>query len=361
MKEFSIVPIYRQGMQELSEGIEIKIPKFCNNNCYKSSKCREYYKQIYELNEGVSTCPYGFNSYIFNNNGEKIIFSCMRIRNYYERKRVDSKIDESDSNRIIELQQIEQYAELYREFDESTKRFDEYYDFIENIFHDVRKYNAQLKAITDKIYHKAEGNSKKFEHFLNQAKSMRSTTWFISLRLNSYDFAYNEEIMSQTIKSSYNIRKIFDKIRHCMKKIIDEKNLRINIETNGSCMDIQAYDSIENLPFILVDNAIKYAPNNTEVNINIEDSVDALRFSVSSIGPVLLAGEDEKIFNRKYRSETAEKLTKDGSGIGLYTAKKICELHKAQIYAKSDPSIIPIKGDIKYSWFSIFVSLKRQY
>ncbi len=37
-----------------------------------------------------------------------------------------------------------------------------------------------------------------------------------------------------------------------------KKNITINVSCNGTCEDIKAYSSIELLPFLIIDNAIKY-------------------------------------------------------------------------------------------------------
>ena len=45
----------------------------------------------------------------------------------------------------------------------------------------------------------------------------------------------------------------------------------INILNANREWDIKAYECIELLPYILLDNAIKYAPRNTDINIYIEE------------------------------------------------------------------------------------------
>lgn len=358
LEEFNVVPIFRQGIQELSEGIDVKIPTFCKGTCYKNEKCKEYYKEIYGNSDGIYTCPYGFNSYIFSNQEEKVIFTCLRIKDNYDKKKVNPKIEADESARIIEESTIREYAKLYNAYSDNRNRFNDYYEFTENIFHDVRKYNAQLKATNVELYNKSNGK-KKYEFFLNKAKSIGTIAWFISLQLNSYDLTYNEEIMKQTIKSSYNIFKAFDKVRKSMTAITKDKNIYVNLECAGRCSDVQAYDCIEILPFVLFDNAVKYALNETEVSIIIDDSVEKLSFSIESIGPLVEVGEEEKIFERGFRSKQAIKSNQEGAGIGLYTAKKICNLHGAEIYAKSDPVQGIEKNGIKYGSFCIFVTIKK--
>jgi signal transduction histidine kinase len=77
--------------------------------------------------------------------------------------------------------------------------------------------------------------------------------------------------------------------------------------------------------YLLIDNAIKYSPENESVIVNVVDVDGSVVANISSVGPKILDGEEEKIFEQNYRGLQAKQSSQDGSGIGLYAVKKLVE------------------------------------
>ena len=353
MDEFNIVPIYRNGIGEITSGVDIPIPGYCKKNCGKNPKCVEYYRKLETAEEGLYQCPYGFSSYVFEIEGDKFIFSCLRIEGHYERNKLLPKIkDEPKEYRELSLSSVEKFAEAYKEFFLSQNRYEKYKTFVDDIFHDVRKFNQQIKIKNDKIYKKAQQH-KRFGDILEVTKSIQQLGWFLTLRLNNHDFIYNEELLRADVKSSYNIYRIIDKVKKCIKERADEKNIKIDMNARFVCKDMQAYDCIELLPYIFLDNAIKYSTNGETIHIDIEESRELQHVKIRSLGPVAHEQEVPKLFEQGYRSENAINLTQDGMGIGLYTARCICELNDIKLELASSNNVVKKVKNIDYSEFSV--------
>lgn len=329
MGDFNYVPLFHQGMNEITDGLEIHLPEYCARNCSGNYKCQEYYQELLSKPDGNYRCPFGFASKIFTNDDEKrYIFTAMRLVGTYSPKLADPKVH--SGNRKISEREVESYVKLFLEFQEKTEAYDKLSGFVEDIFHDIRRFNGQLKGKSTKLYNKAN-QAKKNAQFVELAQSIQAICAFMTLRLNAFDFMYSEVPLAATEKISYNMYKIFDKVRHCLSERAIDRRIKIDITCNGVCGDIKAYDCIELLPYILLDNGIKYSDKGSTIEVNIQDSIQRCRFYVSSQSPALKNGEKEKIFQRGYRGENAKKMTSEGLGIGLYTAKKICDIHNAKI------------------------------
>ncbi len=83
----------------------------------------------------------------------------------------------------------------------------------------------------------------------------------------------------------------------------------------------------------LVDNAIKYT-NKGSVTISYKIIKNKLEFCVSDSGNGIGKGGFDKLF-KKFSRNTGQKLHVEGTGLGLFAAKKIIENHKGKIWAKS--------------------------
>lgn len=344
MKEFNCVPLFHQGINELTDGLEINAPEFCLKNCTNNTKCCQHYTNLFSKPDGNYPCPFGFASTIFSDSEhERYIFTSMRLEDVYSPKLADPKVKAASVGQVhknyrrISERELQNFIDYYLEYKSNAEKHRDLQNFVENIFHDIRKFNAQLKTKTYYLYKKANSGAKGTGPFLDLSKTLSAISSYMTLRLNAYDFMYNDALLATTEKSSQNIYQIFDKVRHCLGDKASERSITIDLSCNGQCGEIKAYDCLELLPFILVDNAIKYSDRKTHIMINIKDSPDSCSFSVSSISPPLANGEDIRIFDRGFRGENARKLTDEGLGIGLYTAKKICDLHNGTIEVHQEP------------------------
>lgn len=92
----------------------------------------------------------------------------------------------------------------------------------------------------------------------------------------------------------------------------------------------------EELITILVDNALKYSPADSKVEISLSRSNHKVGFKISNSGPGIDAATLPHIFDRFYRSDTSRTGGgKTGYGLGLSLAKKIVELSDGELSATS--------------------------
>lgn len=85
----------------------------------------------------------------------------------------------------------------------------------------------------------------------------------------------------------------------------------------------------------LVENAIKYSPENTSILVTSEERDGWIVVQVADQGPGIPEDELPRIFMKFYRSRNAKGSVIKGSGLGLYLAKYFVELHKGRITVDS--------------------------
>jgi two-component system, OmpR family, sensor kinase len=87
-------------------------------------------------------------------------------------------------------------------------------------------------------------------------------------------------------------------------------------------------------------NAIRHAPQNTAVEMSLENSGRTARIKVRDYGPGIATEHLERIFDPFYRVETDRNRTSGGVGLGLAIARRAVELHKGRIQARNaDPGL----------------------
>jgi two-component system sensor histidine kinase VicK len=85
----------------------------------------------------------------------------------------------------------------------------------------------------------------------------------------------------------------------------------------------------------LVDNAIRYTPENGGVRLRVKQEGQSLVFSVSDTGVGISEENVEKLFRKFSRIENPLSNRERGSGLGLYFAKGIVEKHGGTIWVRS--------------------------
>jgi signal transduction histidine kinase len=86
----------------------------------------------------------------------------------------------------------------------------------------------------------------------------------------------------------------------------------------------------------LVQNASRYAPEGTTIELGAERSGAAIRLTVADEGPGIPPSERERIFDKFYRGERTKGMT-SGTGLGLAIARTLVELHGGRISVEDRP------------------------
>ena len=100
----------------------------------------------------------------------------------------------------------------------------------------------------------------------------------------------------------------------------------------------------------LIDNAVKYSGETSDIVVTAYLKEDGVAASVRDFGPGIDPGDADRIFEKFYRGKSAATLRRRGSGLGLAIAKGIVEAHNGRIWCESTPG----KGT-KFTFFLPFV------
>jgi two-component system phosphate regulon sensor histidine kinase PhoR len=86
----------------------------------------------------------------------------------------------------------------------------------------------------------------------------------------------------------------------------------------------------------MLDNAVKYSPEGTEIGLDCRLKEGMLEISVSDHGPGIAAEHLPRLFERFYRVDKSRSRELGGTGLGLAIAKHIVELHGGKVGVESE-------------------------
>jgi signal transduction histidine kinase len=155
-------------------------------------------------------------------------------------------------------------------------------------------------------------------------------------------------------------------------ELVDLKRLMVNLANDfqplgwGKKVHIAVIDDpLEKAPPVLaiknlisqvfsniIDNAIKYSAEDTEINIygHYNSDSDTVSVYIANNGIPLPSEGIERIFLRGYRSKEAINTNPAGTGFGMYIAKKLIDIHEGNIKA--------FTGEHSSSVFEVTLSVK---
>lgn len=137
-------------------------------------------------------------------------------------------------------------------------------------------------------------------------------------------------------KQQIDIHEIIYKAQENTTLIVNNRkgSIKLNLSANNPVIFADQLH-ITNLVYNLLDNAIKYSPNELDIEISTYDDENNLHIVVSDHGVGIDRSNIKHIFDKFYRVTTSEVHDVKGFGIGLSYVKQIVDLHKGSIDVRS--------------------------
>lgn len=232
----------------------------------------------------------------------------------------------ADSMDILSEKLVE--AEKFRDSLEQNRR-----DFFSNVSHELRTpitvVKGYVEMLADGYVETAEKQKEYYDRMLNECAGMERlvSDLLILSKMQNPDFELDKETLNV-------IALVQDALRS-MRLLMAEKGLQAVLDYEDECSLIEGdYDRIRQLFLILLQNAVKYADENTEIRVEIRHGDGVITVSVEDTGIPVPESEWDNIFEKFYRGNNHG--DKDGSGLGLMVARHITERHAGKIWVRSD-------------------------
>jgi len=317
-------------------GSVFQCPIFCKRNY--NQKCTDFYKSIIDK-EGWYKCPYGFATNVVSTD-DLLIITALNIEKRSSRLELKKRINKKEFYPRIKWEEYNYIKSNFENFEppESSGSYSLTKDYINDIFHELRKLNAQIKEQATSLLSTL---SKKSDSKLQErAQNVFSTSQLVSIRLNTFDFNLNPELPFSGKKKKFQVYNKFYKVVQCLS--LQTKIKQINLKFQGkSHASIRAYAVFELIPFLLIENAIKYSLENSEVSITFKEYSGTLEIEIRNYGPPINREELSKLTDRGYRGNNAKSFSSEGTGIGLYLVTAITQAHDISfnIFSNSQSTI----------------------
>lgn len=250
---------------------------------------------------------------------------------YHSKTEIERKDEIGDLARSIDILA----DELLENEKERQNRDQMRIDFFANVSHELRTPITVIRAYTetlvDGVVTDPEKVAQYYDRMLQECKGMERLVGDLLLlsKMQNPDFIIEKEPV--------NVVQVFDDLIRSISAISSEKNITVDMNRDQSVyMMMGDYDRLRQMFLIILDNAIKFTPENSSIHINLSKQ-DKLRVSIRDEGIGIPEDDIKSIFSKFYKSKL--KQNEKGSGLGLAIARQIALKHGGTIEVYSEVGV----------------------
>lgn len=275
-----------------------------------------------------------------------IFFMTRRLRAVTE---VVTEFKDGNYDRRLPEKSNDDFGQLSRAFnrmadtivgnmDQLKKTDDLRRELIANVSHDLRSPLASIQGYLETIKIKRRDLSpeeleKYIDISLGNARDLNRMVAEL-FELSKLDARQIEPHME-----SFSVSELVQDVVMKFKPTADQKQIVINAQLGEPLPQVRGdIGMIERVLSNLMENAIKYSPERSDIEIIPVRANGSIRVAISDHGSGIAEEDLPRIFSRYFRGTRTGAKSRPGTGLGLAISKKIMELHDSDIVVESKPN-----------------------
>lgn len=285
--------------EQVSREIRLKLPRSSGMDFYSHTQSREFFIQL-----SGSKIPIGDSySKSASFNGSKNFLVVLVF------------------NDITQIKQLEQVRK----------------DFVANVSHELKTPITSIYGYVETLLDSGLEDSSTAHHFLEIiSKHTKRLTEIINDLLT---LAYLEKNHKEKTFENNRINDIISTAASVCRLKAQEKNIKITKECSQEVFWNCESHNMEQALINLIENAIKYSPENTTVTIKCFIEQEKLFIDIVDQGQGISPEHSHRIFERFYRVDKGRSRDQGGTGLGLSIVKHIVLMHEGKISVQSKPGV----------------------
>lgn len=203
-------------------------------------------------------------------------------------------------------------------------------EFLANISHELRTPLNSILGFSDILGAQLYGNlNHKQEEYVNDIKV--SATHLLGMINEILDMSKIEANAMRIVKSTFWITRAIDEVCNILSPLAQKKNITLNKALSVDFEVFADYQKIQQILYNLVSNAIKYSPENNQVDITAVCDDKSFKIAVHDNGIGIDKKYHGKIFAKFVQLDSAYTKKESSTGLGLTITKELVELHGGKI------------------------------
>ncbi|MFH1957378.1 MAG: ATP-binding protein [bacterium] len=247
----------------------------------------------------------------------------------------EDKFTQDDLDRAFVLAEIAALAISNSRMFDKMKDLDELKShFISTVSHELRTPITSIKASVD-LMGKIK-DEEKLQKFIEITR--RNILRMERLVKDLLNFSQFEQKTLLISKKTINFNQVLSDSIEAVKSRAEEKMITFTTVTIKSARVNCDPGRMEQVVTNLLNNAVKYSPEKSRIEISLKEEKECLSFSITDEGRGFALNEQKKIFEQFYQIDRSLSRATGSFGLGLSIVKQIVELHGGEIFVESPPA-----------------------
>lgn len=223
--------------------------------------------------------------------------------------------------------------------------------FVANVSHELKTPMTTIGGFIDGMLDGTIPPERHEEYLQIVSNEIKRLSRLVTSMLNL------SKIEAGELEPKYSDFDISSVIIDCMlnfEQAIEKNNITVEGFENIRTVMVHAdRDMIHQVIYNLVDNAVKFTPENGTISVFAgENDSNQVYVSIQNTGDGISPEEIGRVFERFYKVDKSRSYDVKSAGLGLYLCKTIVEMHGGKIFAES------IEG--QFTRFTVLLEKKKQ-
>ncbi len=209
-------------------------------------------------------------------------------------------------------------------------------DFVANVSHELRTPLAILRGYIETLRDEPKTSREELSRIF---QIMERHSKRLGLLVDDLLSLARLESSSANLElGEVQLSELFEHVLRDWKERLVGKHLRLIVDLPPDMPPIRADETrLQEVLYNLLENAVKYSRENTEIRLQAERCGPEIVISVRDNGIGISKDDLPRIFERFYRADKARSRELGGTGLGLAIVKHIAQLHGGRVEAQSEP------------------------
>lgn len=226
---------------------------------------------------------------------------------------------------------------LYRNVRAQQRLMELKNDFISNVTHELKTPVATVSVALEalKNFH-ALNDPQLTNEYLDIARNELNRLTLMTDKILKASVFENKGITIQ--REIVDTKKVIDQILDSMRLLFERRQAKISFNAQGDNFTISGETAhITNVIYNLLDNALKYSPENPVIDVTLTESANRVILSIRDQGLGIPTEYKKKIFEKFFRVPTGDVHDIKGYGLGLSYVAGVVKAHDGSIEVESEP------------------------
>lgn len=214
------------------------------------------------------------------------------------------------------------------------RSWDKQQEFVEDASHELRTPLAVMKTHLERLFrhpeHTIEQESGNISEVINETRRMSK------LVAQLLTLARSDSNQVELLVQKLRLDEIAERVVTQFRELAVVKDIQIEKRIDSPLEMLGDEERLYQLFVILLDNALKYTPEQGRITVSCHRNTGAIQITVTDTGLGISKEDLPHIFDRFFRGDKARTRTEEGTGLGLAIAQWIVESHGGKIRAESE-------------------------